>query len=162
MALGFVCSNDQPEMAHLACEVRIDTEAGMEMLRLMSRLRAIVSAVLLILWMPATSHCAFESAGLLPAAVGCDSSSEAHCVGDGCRLIESGLFKQSTVAMKVMAPELMACTCMLCLQLVWASFPNLVAISDFTPPDFAAPQEWVARWSFEHRAALPARAPSLV
>ena len=63
--------------------------------------------------------------------------------------------------MKIMAPELMACTCMLCLQLGWACPTCLVAISDFTPVGFECPRDWVVRWSFEHRAALPARAPSL-
>jgi hypothetical protein len=146
-------------MGHLTHEVRIDTEAGMEMVPVMSRFRAIVCAVLLILWMPATSHCALEEAGLLPATACCESSAEAHCAGDVCRQLESGLYKQTTASLKVVAPELLACACTLCLQLMLQ--PSLERISDFTPTGFEAPRVWMARWTFEHRTALLARAPSL-
>lgn len=127
----------------------------------MSWWKKIVAASLLLLWMPATSHCALESVGLLPHAVGCVGGGS-HCGGDACKIIETGLFKQTTVQIKAIPPEFLFCTCFLCLQLIWASPPSLVAVSDFTPVDFEGPPDWVARWSFEHRAALPARAPSLV
>lgn len=125
----------------------------------MSWSKTILAAFLLLLWMPATSHCALESAGLLPHGLGC-ASGESHCVGDGCKIIEAGLFKQTTVQVKAIPPAVLFCTCFICLQLV--APPTLAAISDFTPIVSDAPKVWLAAWDFERRTALPSRAPSLV
>ena len=125
----------------------------------MSWCKTILAALLLLLWMPATSHCALESAGLLLHGLGC-ASGKSHCEGDGCKVIEEGLFKQTTVPAKAIPPAVLSCTCFICLQLV--ALPTLVAISDFAPRDFDVPKVWMTSWEFERRTALPSRAPSLV
>lgn len=124
----------------------------------MSRWKTLISVFMLLVWMPATSHCALEAVGILPA-VGCCTDSEADCAGDTCRQLESGLFKQANDSFKVAAPDQLACACFLCLQLVTP--PSLVAVADFSPADSGYPQDWLTSWTFEHRAALPARAPSV-
>ena len=124
----------------------------------MSRIRAIVTAVLLVLWMPATSHCALEAAGMIEQSAGCATAD--GCEGDGCRVIEEGFFKQSSMTAKVPAPNLTACVCFLCLQLVAPI--TLVSVADFSLGLPAEPQDWIVCWTFEQRSALPANAPDFV
>ncbi|MBI2814468.1 MAG: hypothetical protein HYX71_09300 [Opitutae bacterium] len=122
----------------------------------MSRLLKLAALLLAALWLPATAHCGLEAAGLLVKSSACAAAVD--CAGDGCRQVEEGFFKQSAAALKVLAPELLACDCLRCLQLVAQA--ALVAAADFSPVSFERPQSWVTRWTFERRAALPARAPS--
>jgi hypothetical protein len=110
--------------------------------------------------MPATSHCALESAGFLPHDLGC-AGADAHCGADGCKIVESNLIKQSSATLlKVAPPAEFFCACFICLGL--ASVPDLAAVADFSSSVADAPQVWVASWEFERRTVLPARAPSLV
>ena len=128
----------------------------------MRRLLPFLSLLSLALWLPMTQHCGLEAAGLLPAAL---EDNDAHCSTksgseDGCDLVESGSYKPAAHVRGVSAPALLpdfTAVAQLFVPLVdptdFAGFS--VATSDLPPP-------WVVTWQFEHRAAPPSRAPSLV
>lgn len=130
----------------------------MAMVPYMSRLRALVTSVLLVLWMPATSHCALEAVGLLEQSAACATA--ADCAGDNCKVIESGFLKQTSQVAKIVAPDLNVCLLSLCLQIVAPT--TLASVADFSLGVPVEPQGWVVSWTFEQRSALPANAPSLV
>src|SRR5688572_2061378 len=108
----------------------------------MSRWKTIVAAFLLLLWMPATSHCALESAGFLPHDLAC-AGADAHCGADGCKVVESTLIKQSSAALlKVAPPAEFFCVCYVCMLTV--SLSDLAPVADFSSSVSDAPQVWVA------------------
>lgn len=127
------------------------------MLHPMSRLRALITAVLLVLWMPATSHCALEATGLLQESQACAAN---DCGGDSCKSVEGSLLKQTNQMAKVKAPDLNVCLLALCLQI--AAPVTIDSVSDFSLGVPVEPQGWVVSWTFEQRTALPANAPSFV
>ncbi len=123
----------------------------------MPRIKSLIAVLLLALWLPATAHCALESVGILVGSEGCCPEGGVDCAGDKCEQLEKGLFKNSSDTVKVTAPQQLLCTCYLCLQLIQ---PELVAVADLSAACADHPQDWIPSWNFEHRAALPALAPS--
>ena len=121
-----------------------------------SRLSKLIALLLLTLWLPATLHCALESADLVFASSVCTDGSNDHCAGDNCAQVEDGLFKQQTDDLQVVAPDLAACVCFLCLQLPSPAAPDVLV-----PRSAERPQDWVTTWHFVRRAAPAPRAPSL-
>lgn len=111
--------------------------------------------LLLALWLPATMHCALESAGLISSSSICTDGSNDHCAGDNCTQLEGSLFKQKTDELQVMSPDLFVRACFLCPHL-----PPAAARAEpiVQPPDH--PQNWVTTWHFVRRAAPSPRAPS--
>jgi len=124
----------------------------------MARWKALIAVMLLAVWLPATSHCALEAVGVLEMSAGCASTTD--CAGDSCSVIENGFSKQSNLTVKVSAPDLTACLFSLCLHL--AAPTTLISVADFSLGVPVEPQDWIVCWTFEHRAALPARAPDFV
>lgn len=131
----------------------------------MSLFRRITGLLLLAIWLAATQHCGLEAAGLLEthsadgsAPICC--SSNGPCMQDGCTLVERGSFTPSNSSVKVPAPALQECLCLLCAHL-------LVPDAAFEPaPELAQgveePLGWVPTWHFERRAAQSPRAPSVI
>jgi hypothetical protein len=123
------------------------------------RLRTLFVLVLAALWLPATSHCALESAALI-ASHCCESGSHdepAHDAGgDLCCAWESSFVSQPAGTALVKAPFL-ACECLLCCSKFL--LPSFVPAESV--PTAPRPADWLAIWQFEYRAAPPARAPSL-
>lgn len=112
-------------------------------------------------WLLATQHCALEAAGLwLDSGHATDCCATAQgCGSDGCRVVEDGGYKPSTEMLKVSAPDLLDCACLLCL----GAAPIEVPESDLLPAGLVErPREWVPTWQFVQRAALSPRAPSHV
>lgn len=131
----------------------------------MSRfLYSFVAFVLLALWMPATQHCGLETAGLIAAhgehsgnTACCETSSP--CSHDGCEIVEKVAFKPTLDLLQVSAPDLVACTCFLCFQLVYRD----LSAEPVTPVAvFEESQAWVPVWHFARRAAPLSRAPSIL
>lgn len=119
----------------------------------MSWLRKLSAIVLLALWLPATSYCALERAGILTGC--CSDDSGKSCDRDQCDQLEHTLIKPAAESALVKIPAL-ACTCFICAAIVVAPAEAELTIPvpiEWTP-------DWLAEWSFEHRTALPARAPS--
>jgi hypothetical protein len=75
-------------------------------------------------------------------------------------MVEGITYKPSAdLLLKVLVPDLLACSCFLCLQLV---HPDL-GIELLTPVVAAEkPQAWVPIWHFVRRAAPLSRAPSVL
>lgn len=123
----------------------------------MNRLTRIVALLLLALWLPATLHCDLEAAGVAPASVVCQDEHAPDSHGtDNCALVENGTFKASSTLLKVSAPALLACR-LCCLA---ALLPPPVFVPLVSPERTDSPPELVRVWHFDHRAALPSRAPT--
>ena len=124
----------------------------------MLRWRTLVAFVVLALWMPATSHCALEAAGVLEAGKCCDGEGEdSHTVADNCAPIERELGNPSSGNVAVSAPILF-----FAYVLVQPALPAGVQTASHVPPvaDFSA-DDWLRTWNFERRTALPTRAPAV-
>lgn len=118
------------------------------------------AVLLAALWLPATAHCALGVATDWFA-----ESCELACSHDGdsahadaCVLIEDGGYRLGSVVTHAPAPSLCVLACLSCLH---ARLAN--AAAPLAPPAWATehPRDWLPAWSFEIRAALPARAPDL-
>jgi hypothetical protein len=125
----------------------------------MSRLLRISILALVALWLPVTLHCRLEAAGFFVPHDDC-AKVQTDCAGtdckdDACPTVEDTLYKDSTQALKVVAPDISLCFVLLELPAPRQLIPAL------SPVRHAVPLEIAAAWQFIHRAAPPARAPSL-
>jgi hypothetical protein len=125
-------------------------------------LKSIVTVLVLVVWAACTAHCAIESL--------CGGASPTCCNEDGggpergpagpeqcvCSAIQAGGYVSQEVAHTIPAP--LDCV----LVFVVAPEPSDLAM----PPGCVAPTSRAPGafqpWQFSFRAALPARAPSLV
>lgn len=101
-----------------------------------------------------------EAAGLLPADKCCDDTTSGHCSTNDCGNLESGYLTPATNLLLKDAP-VPCCQCMICSACIRSSF-EIVLLTERPASDIEYSIEWIPRWSFEHRQALPARFPSLV
>ena len=131
----------------------------------MPRFQRIITALLLALWLPASSHALLEYAGLIHerhASHDADSSgshkhdSDNHEAADGkCAL--------SSTHVRVPPPDGAAVPMPFCaVGLNWASEFHVEQPPSGLPPPGTAPPQLSHRWQFSFRTALPARAPSLI
>ncbi len=126
----------------------------------MNRIRRLVALVLLPLWGVVLVHCGMELDGLFGAPTHNAKASGASEAGDndpdGGHSIESGQFDGFVDWLAVAQPTQFA-------ELVWPA----VIVFDSTQAVAASPQpthpppELAGGWSFERRAALSPRAPTL-
>jgi hypothetical protein len=118
-----------------------------------NQLKALLAAGLLALWMPATSFCLLENAGLLAKNDGCcnEQSSEEH----PCCVLASAVYKmdESGAAMLPSLPQLLAVSTDLATLDCSARHLVRVAECGVSPPELSA------SWQFSSRAALAPRAP---
>lgn len=123
-------------------------------------LRSPVALLLLALWLPATQHCVFGAAldwEVERSGTTCHHD-ESGTHEDVCTMVEGGDYLAGATLAHVPAPNLTTLACLACLHAqLLAEAPPLA------PPAWAknSPDEWVPRWAFVARAALPARAPTL-
>ncbi|MBL9200778.1 MAG: hypothetical protein JNL39_09745 [Opitutaceae bacterium] len=120
----------------------------------MPALRRLIAVLLLSIWLPATLHCALESAGLhLPLLChGHEAAevAETHCAGDDCHALDHSSFTSFAITKLVASislPIVATLTAPLDLPTAGISSPA------------AAPPEVARSWIFVERAALPPRAP---
>lgn len=136
--------------------------------RPVSWFRSIIALVLLALWLPATSHCAIETA--LGSADGehclasCDCAHAGddragHPAADACAVLENGGYKPAFAALIAPAPSL---TILACLSRAHAAL--LARARPLVPPAWSGghPDAWMPRWHIAVRAVAPARAPGLI
>jgi hypothetical protein len=128
------------------------------------RLLQIFAVVLAFVWVPITSHCAWENMpGLEFFKCADDAKQEApspshdsqkdDCADDACSTLENGGYKVAETETAVPVPSLTV----LLLQLsLWEIVP-----SEQPSPVTASPPEIPVSWTFLFRTALPPRAPSL-
>src|SRR6266850_5550398 len=118
--------------------------------------RSVMVIVLAVLWAPVTWHCKLESLpGLEFLRCPSDTPSRSDCAGDGCQVVESGLYKpednQRAIPLAVdfaLLTEALSASERLAL-------PQLVVSGETV-----SPPELPRSWQFSFRAALPPRAPS--
>jgi len=126
-------------------------------------IRSIIALVLLAVWLPTTLHCAMESAGWLPPDGCCSSAADEHCEDGPCVALESGFVSSAgnTISVLLKDAHLLGCACQICQHLLALDFSAEVCRE--IPWNHAnASPVWLPSMSFEHRLALPARAPTLV
>lgn len=124
----------------------------------MSRLSRLLSLVLLTVWLPVTQHCNLEAAGLITKQCADDCLPGQQVSDDGCLSVEDAAYKTGATVLKAPAPDLFACACHLCLQLIRPDVAREIAPA--YGASFERPQDWVSTWHFVRRAAPPSRAPT--
>ena len=125
-------------------------------------IRRISVLMLLAFWLAATQHCGLEASGIIPCTCqneqnGCASKGD---LDDGCHVVEHSAYKLSGDAVKVPAPELAACDSLLFLRVAFSDAMLEPVVSPVGTID--RPFDWITRWQFARRAALPSRAPSVL
>ena len=145
-------------------KLRLTKNAQCRSLETVSTLRRIIAVVLLALWLPATQYCTLVAAGVFAdetqasAADDCCNTND-RCSRDACNLLENGVIKPANEMAKVLAPDLSACLCFICLRFVQPGVADESALMVSAPEH---PLDWESTWHFVRRAAPLARAPSLV
>lgn len=140
---------------------KIDNREVCGSLSSVSRARKSFAVFMTALWLLATQHCGLEAVGILvqqcqqeDGSRGCGGTEHA---GDGCEIVEGGGYKVNNGAANIVAPQLVACACLICLN---SAELRLVQVAELSPrDDFERPRDWVPTWQFERRAAAPAHAP---
>lgn len=112
--------------------------------------------------MPATSHCAINAV-FDWIGQACEHSCAETGAGhpqhsDACELLEGGDFPPAALSPLAPAPSLSVFSCLARLHARLLAEARPLAPPASTRDD---PADWVPRWVFSARAALPARAPSL-
>lgn len=131
----------------------------------MNRLKFIVTLLLALLWLPLTVHCRIEALPGIEFLSCCQhddaevEKAPAHhdndCETDSCATVESGFYKIEDNP--TLMPVLALAACILETDLLAQLH------SDSTLPFLpvpSAPPELPRLWQFNHRTALPPRAPS--
>ncbi|MBL9200099.1 MAG: hypothetical protein JNL39_06305 [Opitutaceae bacterium] len=118
----------------------------------------LVAFLLLALWLPATEHCALESAGFTILAHD-DHHSESckdTCQDDACHSIEGVSYPKASSDLRVLPPTVSFACCLLSVLVAPAVVPREPVSLATAPPEL---QALGRTWQFVRRAALPARAP---
>ena len=127
----------------------------------MPRLRPLLAALLLALWLPATLHCALEAAGCIRTEDCCDGHTDRACTRDACDTLEAGFV--TPAALHATLPQFFAVVAACRLF----DSPSAPPATLLLPPGtgvtgtVAAPPEVARMWHFLVRAAPAPRAPSL-
>jgi hypothetical protein len=118
------------------------------------RLTAFVAAALLVIWIPATSLCAAENAGLIPSSGCCDDSPAA--AEAPCCALASAAYKFDGSSQVILGPPLAMSIASTDLGTSDSgSSPGTRIETDVSPPELCH------TWQFIARAAASPRAPSL-
>jgi hypothetical protein len=123
-------------------------------------LKTVVTILLLVLWLPATSHALLEQAGWIHTAHG-DADNDSG--RDNDHDAADGICHRASSHVQVPKPELN--TELLPAagnDLFTAAFEISLTLSNGYDPPGAAPPELSSTWQFSFRASLPPRAPSMI
>jgi hypothetical protein len=130
-----------------------------------TQVQRIITAFLLAIWLPASSHALLQYAGLIhqrhtdhdaDSNGSHEHDSDNHEAADGnCAL--------SPTLVSVPVPDAVANPFPVCaLGLDWTSELHVELQPSGLAPPGTAPPQLSRRWQFSFRTALPARAPSLI
>ena len=115
--------------------------------------------LLIALWVPITSHCYLEQAGIIPFDECCASDAAAPTQTDpcdsGCKVVEKAGNYKTQNEQKISAPAILVTYCVETLLLPKVDLPPRGRIVSW-PPDTLSLAQFVAC------TALPVRAPSFV
>ena len=122
----------------------------------MKRLLQIFGISLAVLWVPITSHCAWENiAGLPIFQCATETPQDSDCADDACVQVE-------TASYKVTDPQIAVPPPLFNLLMLILPVPPEILPEGQPSPVTAAPMEFPVTWQFFSRTALPPRAPSFV
>lgn len=123
----------------------------------MRRRRSLTAWLLLALWLPATLHCALETAGVDIAFLCHDhdanESPAEHCADDSCHALEGSALAAFTFT-KLVGATIFSVVALL-------PEPIEVPSASVRPERTDVPRELQRSWQFYTRAAPPSRAPSV-
>ena len=129
------------------------------------RFQTIITALMLAVWLPASSHALLQYAGWIHqrhADHDADSSgshehdSDDHEAADGHCVL-------SSTHVSVPPPDAVASPFLLCLLgLEWTSEAHVELQPSGLAPPGTAPEQLSQSWQFSFRTALPPRAPSVI
>lgn len=109
--------------------------------------------VLLVSWLPASSHAWLETAGLIHSAQNAHQETNHEAANGHCQLEHGG-----DLTVKIPTN-----TAQLWLAVITATAPAIgepAATAGMPPAGSTAPPELARTWQFSERTALPSRAPS--
>lgn len=125
-------------------------------------LKTLTAALLVLVWLPATSLCLLESAGLIEKGECCSKESEHPAPGktgcdEPCGVVAAGryLFQQDHFVLSAPVVETLDCCAPAFLEMQPPGGSGCDAPA-------TAPPELAGCWHFAFRTALPPRAPSFV
>jgi hypothetical protein len=120
----------------------------------------LLSLFTLAIWLTATQHCALEQANVLndtcPTHCGMDKAAQS----DGCSSVEGVSYRLSSDTLKVPAPNLVQCVCLLCLHRAALDEPSELSVS--IGGSSQRDRDWIASWHFVRRGAPLPGAPSML
>jgi hypothetical protein len=121
---------------------------------LLNRALAVLALLLVVTWLPITSHELLESSGIIHHDGPEADDGPAHEAADGlCRIFDGGIFAK--------APTLFALSWVVpALALSITALVIIAAAEDFLHRATESPPGLVRTWQFVLRQALPSRAPS--
>jgi hypothetical protein len=122
----------------------------------------IMAVMLLVLWVPTTSHCLIESIDLLPQFLCCSEAcapdgAEPGEDQDGCESLESASYKVDEQVAWVAAPVFTAWL----PEFLALVEPVDIGVNSLDALHLVEPDLPVT-WQFSYRTAAPPRAPSFV
>jgi hypothetical protein len=118
------------------------------------RLSRIVGLVLLVLWVPITSHCMLENIrGMEFLKCATDTDQGKNCEDDSCTQLESATYRISDTHTDFLSLAFFDFSAVVFLEFPVDEQPTAVIE---TPPEIPV------AWQFFFRTALPPRAPSFV
>ena len=121
--------------------------------------RRFAALLLLVLWLPATLHCALEVGSPFDSTATCCSDKPAAvgddpCATDNCAVLETQLVRPDGDDLVVPAPVALAC-----LGCLTEITPEMIFVPTVAPERTPCPPELARTWHFVARAALSPRAP---
>ena len=125
----------------------------------MKWLRTITVLALVALWLPVSVHCQLEQLPGLEFLSCCDHEDttaphpDDDCEGDGCAVVESGLYKTEERQNSLTAPNFPPVQSS-SVRMTSAPAAVLALVHGTSPPELSR------IWQFSFRTALPPRAPS--
>ena len=134
--------------------------------RNMSKIRAALTVLLAIIWLPVSSHCLFMEVSSGPESLSCCTHTAAQesaphqeddCATDACSIVEGAKYKSSFQRVTVPALD---------THILFELPPLLetaLTRSASSPHQLDDSLAWLpVAWQFSARTALPPRAPSFV
>ncbi len=120
----------------------------------------VMAVILALLWLPVTSHCLLEEAGLIHHDACCQTTlgedhSHGHDAADGSCQVES---RQIAAQKHDVLKAVVLVTFLAAGELFSTDLPAVTSISG----DGVAPPELSPTWQFVSRAAVSPRAPSVL
>jgi len=127
----------------------------------MQCVRRLLVWIMVVLWLPATLHCAMDRAAMFNSKPACcdddaNAAADENGCGPRCDLLDGGTQKLANDLVKAHAPVLLVG--LASVARLWSD--KLVVAPQISPDGAESPPELSRTWQFVERAAPSPRAPS--